>query len=458
MGSSQQLYLPPRLMQPARLSINWLNNKGQGINDSNPVPLIENIPVLNPICGWVIANNLDQSLMIYHQSGKIIGQIMEHNQSIVFKKFPEQTSTDQTKDVNAIENKALKQLVLGFLGKADKISYFKDFHHTINQSLEYIDPESFEQHKQYALFANRPVALVRCRIDMETATSYQSDHSRTTLKEEIKQGKKITHGYENIEFPITLGNYQSSNNGVIGYWKSEVPTGKFHAVVSSIESQTGNIINMSEGDNLMKNSLMTSLESDPQDVSLLMDIRGDLSVISRVLPTQSSSIHSIYFKEALTNIQMVFRNSAIISPPNKIHLPLMRDTSLTWEWWQKENKQDAPISIKQQLNITETAFNAGLAEILGKDEQLSDEYKELKKNAWTGLKEDPESCLKPFGDNEAYEVLLDQLNLKGKPLQAYQSILLMVLENYSKGILPPIMHGHLSVQEIRDGWLQLNSK
>jgi hypothetical protein len=67
-GSTYLISLPPRLVQPARINFRWLSAiEGEQEMNSHPAT--------TPICGWILPNNLDNSLAIYDNQGKALGSI-----------------------------------------------------------------------------------------------------------------------------------------------------------------------------------------------------------------------------------------------------------------------------------------------------------------------------------------------------------------------------------------------
>src|SRR5207237_8608435 len=59
--------LPPlRVAEASQVSFRWLAA-------ANPALEATALPATNPICGWVVPNNLDSSLMFYAGSGEAIG-------------------------------------------------------------------------------------------------------------------------------------------------------------------------------------------------------------------------------------------------------------------------------------------------------------------------------------------------------------------------------------------------
>jgi len=116
------IYLPPRLTQPARLNFRWLSaTKGaQEMNDS---------PTTSPICGWILPNNLDNSLTVYDNLGNALVVIdrQARLQSIPGKDL---TSEEIAKIIDDT-NPYLKQMVIYLRDQGEqeeqREAFFTDF-------------------------------------------------------------------------------------------------------------------------------------------------------------------------------------------------------------------------------------------------------------------------------------------------------------------------------------------
>lgn len=66
-------YLPPRFSPPARLNFRWL----AALSGQNGIDEVEmnSAPATTPICGWLLPNNFDNSLMVYDNTGHALGSI-----------------------------------------------------------------------------------------------------------------------------------------------------------------------------------------------------------------------------------------------------------------------------------------------------------------------------------------------------------------------------------------------
>ncbi len=110
MGSARdyKVVLPPRLAQPARINFRWLSadNGNQEMNAH---------PATTPICGWILPNNLDSSLMIYDNQGQALGSI---DQNADWEAAP--GSMAAVYSVSAIANEHLRKVVEYLAVKPDE--------------------------------------------------------------------------------------------------------------------------------------------------------------------------------------------------------------------------------------------------------------------------------------------------------------------------------------------------
>ena len=461
-----QALLKPRLVQAARLLTQWI--------DAEQEQVINNIPINNPICGWVVANNLDQTIMIYNGQGGLLGQLMEDDKEVVF-----QANMLATWGNIENENPHLQAFIESFTSSS--CDFFTTMHQTINQSLEYIDPISFAQYTKYALFASRPIALVRCALQMETADDYFSNQA---LKVSILQKRRndkdnqYTQAYEQITYPVQIGHDRLLHDGVIGYWKeSDNPINKgiFYATVATLEDIDDKLVmlrNCKTPQAFMKCCPQLTLQggrvsdktndlSNSQKLTLLFDPRGSLTVQSKILPVDQVQIPPILFKAALENIQITFSSFPVITPKDKLHLPLLHNPHIAWKWYQKEAIDSSSFKVLDQtLTITKQQYFDGIDAFFPKIDPTSRIYQTLT-TAWSVM--ETQGWLTRTSTNETellYVIHLGNIDFSkdgiSQEILANQSTIVAILSNYASGILPPIHHTHSGVQEIREGWLQIN--
>ncbi|MDB9421811.1 hypothetical protein PN467_15145 [Microcystis aeruginosa CS-563/04] len=345
---SHPIYLAPRLAQPARLNFRWLSatqqqkksRRGQQEQEMNDVP------ATSPICGWILPNNLDNSLTIYDDQGNPLVMIDRNAQlrSIPGRDY----SPEEIKTMIEKTNPYLKQMVSYLVKQVEqKEKFFTDFLTTINKSLETIDPEGFAQNKAISLLVARPLALVRSRINLAIQGIPAVSQNITSFSEDIfANAVRTTDAFEKVKFPIRIGEYQQFNDSLVGYWIEEkdgtYKGNTFYAPQScyvpheKIKTLFDNATDPTPDTPL---NLEQTLEEDTaQTLVMLIDPRGQVNASCGILPAKSISIPPEQYVPALQAIEITFLAAPLLSdlkPVNgldQIKLSLPEVPGYEWSW------------------------------------------------------------------------------------------------------------------------------
>jgi hypothetical protein len=260
--------LPPRIVQPARLNFRWLAGDDDFALAESDDPEMNSHPVSTPICGWLVPNNLDNSLMVFDQQGRALGSLTQgarwepapgSQRSVVRWPLPNphlqrvvsylqeqsaeviamdeiQTGGDRYRflrergpDKFYIDTLTNKLVVV----KNQKTEGFLDaFLNVIENALENIDPEYAGGHEALALLMGRPIAVARASLNLEVQgypaidqdwNVFRNDMERA-FQHESKDRNRETEDYTEVEFPIRIGEYKQLNDGLVGYWIEEEGT------------------------------------------------------------------------------------------------------------------------------------------------------------------------------------------------------------------------------------------
>ncbi|NEP73847.1 MAG: hypothetical protein F6K25_17510 [Okeania sp. SIO2G4] len=314
--------LPPRLVQPARLNFRWLS-ASQGEQEMN------SHPATTPICGWVLPNNLDNSLAIYDNLGKALGSI---NQQAKWKSAPGISRRIHNDD---IPNPYLKRVVNYIINQGQ--SFLSDFISALDSGLENIDPENFAQHQGLALLMGRPIAVVRASLNLELQGLPAINEDWNVFWQDLKRNSRDTDGFDRVKFPIRLGEYHQFNDGLVCYWQEEEDglSKVFYAPQSDLDQDTPNI--------------KVHLEDAPKLFTMLIDPRGKVHATCGILPTKGIDIPPDQYQEALEKIEITFLSTPILtdlkdlSDPTldkKINLPLPGEAGYEWSWLEQEKGGD----------------------------------------------------------------------------------------------------------------------
>lgn|GEM_PF-2172210 len=315
-------WLAPRFAQPARINFRLL------AADMPSVEVSEH-PATNPICGWLISNNLDNSLMVYNNQGEPLGSINQHG---VWDAPP---GTLKPLFLQDIPNAHLKELISHIMEHGPE--FLQAFLTALNSSIEKIDPENYRRFQSRALLMSRPIAVVRASLGLELNGLPALDHRWDSFIGDLNNarktnGKRTTGGSENIKIPIRVGEYHKFNDGLVGYW-IESEKGYHDDTFHSQQDQ------LSDSDIIRTHfeeplTISRSFKDPALKLTMLMDPRAAIHVTCGVLPVKSIELPPLHYQDALENIEVTFLSAPVITEREQIKLPLPSEPDSSWSWLQ----------------------------------------------------------------------------------------------------------------------------
>ncbi len=430
--------LPPRLMQPARVNFRWLSADAdqEEMNDH---------PATTPICGWVLANHLDNSLMIYDNAGKALG-------SVVKKDTGRSSSTDWApapggfgvSSADAISNGHLQKMVKTI--KEWGPDFLDDFINALDSAVENIEPENFARHQDLALLMGHPLALVRASVNLELKGLPVVHQGWNEFRQDLERQTRDDNGFTRVRFPIRIGEYKQFNDGTVGYWK-ETKTGYEDGVFFAPQSDDLKLKSTHLKTHRTHPDAMVfyqTVESEAQILSLLIDPRGLVHATTGILPVKAINIPPDQYAEALQAIEITFLSTPVLTDVGKIHLPLPEEAGYQWSWLQKNMRQEwsevSSLGLLQKQTFVDE-FDRERAEIIWKD---------LKDQTWIKL-------LDPNDDTRASVTAKDARKDAPLPpaLEANVDKIEDLLDRAHIGPVEPSAK-FSGPQEIREGWLRLS--
>ncbi len=318
--------LPPRLMQPARINFRWLSADAdqEEMNDH---------PATTPICGWVLANNLDNSLMVYDNSGRALGSIVKKDRG------PEWVSAPGGLGVNsldAISNPHLRKIVKTIHEWGNDKKFLDDFITAIDSAVENIEPENFTHHQDLALLMGRPLALVRASVNLELKGLPATHQGWNEFRQDLQRDGRDDNGFTRVQFPIRIGEYKQFNDGTVGYWKEKNGTYEDN-VFFAPQSDNGATFKGTTHLKTHKTNpeamvFFQTVESPPQILTLLIDPRGLVHATTGIVPAKAINIPPDQYAAALQAIEITFLSTPVLTDAGKIHLPLPDEAGYQWSW------------------------------------------------------------------------------------------------------------------------------
>ena len=329
-GQDRLAWLPPRLVQPARLDFRWLA-AGADLEEMN------SHPATTPVCGWIVPNNLDDSLAVYDARGEALGSLaIDPSDEDPWIPAP---GSSAARSENDILNPYLQQVVTWLLRNIRKDKEFGPaFLDALDSALENIDPENFAQHQDLALLMGRPLAIVRAALNLSVQGLPAVDQGWDAFRQDLRRTQRDDDGFSGVRFPLRLGEFSQFNDGLAGYWKESAGGGlssPFYAVQSEPETGPGSIHYAHDPANIA-----LALNEAPLLVTMLVDPRGVVHATSGILPVQSLRIPADQYLPSLQAISVTFLSAPVLTTPGKLDLPVPAEPGYAWSWL--ERNPDSP--------------------------------------------------------------------------------------------------------------------
>lgn len=299
--------LSPRLAQPARLRFEWLPAKPTGgTRTSDP-------PEANPVCGFLLVNNLDGALAVYDKDGRALGSI---DRSKNWQKAPETSVLVRVSARGAPElpDAHLQKVVEHLLAQDD--AFLRAFLSAQRTALETIDPEAYAESPSRALLMARPVAVVRAAlsIELQGPPAFDPTTEPRGPDADAPAEESMTHGFEKVKFPVRLGEYKQLNDGVVGYFR-ERDDGTYEDGVfySPQERKVGHAKIRTYADGVEDMLILRAPKDPPQHVTLLLDPRGQVHATAGVLPSPQMRLSPEHYARALEAMEVSFLTAPVLT-------------------------------------------------------------------------------------------------------------------------------------------------
>jgi len=432
--------LPPRLVQPARISFRWLSGNPQYEGESG------SHPSLSPICGWILSDRIDRTIEIYNAAGRSLGEL-EVRKVGEQRWRPAPGSSQAVSSIAEIPNLYLRKVVEYLDQKEDE--FLERFVLALSTAWDNIEPNNFDSSPSIALLMGQPMAIVRASINLELQGFPAVNQDWGMFRQDLRRTTREHNGFPRVNFPLRLGDYRRKGDGLIGYWL-ENQSGNLsesvyipQAELSELDKEQGIITDL--------HLINQSIQSEPQIVTMLIDHRASVHLISGILPTKAINVLPEHYVDALSAIETTFLTAPILTP-SKMYLPILEEQGYSWSWLEKGNRenQETWSEISSIGEIQECQF------ITTVEQQIPDLDA---KEAWNYLLQADVYWLKNSEANQAFKEIVPFENRKEKeliqPYKRKQKQIEFILDLCSIKIRQAMVEANFSEQEIREGWLKL---
>lgn len=433
-GLDSVAYFPPRLSQPAKIDVSLLSA------ESNDMKMNSHLGT-TPVCGWILPNNLDQSIMIYDKNGNALGSLVFLDANVKWQKAPQsKTGLDSADDISNSHLKKMVKYIMNPKDNVDKKDFFNKFLSVIEISAENIAPDNYAQYKSLALLMGRPLALVRTSLKFELYGDPCIDQGWYAFMTEMNNGDDSdqTLGFTKVKFPVRVGEFKQLNDGVVGYWKEDASGDYEDNTFYTVQDDT--IEHDCIKQNTQNGSLALSIDSEVKFLSMLVDPRAKIHVTTGILPVKTLVIPGKYYSDTLNGIEVTFLTAPVLSDSSGISIPLFQEPGSTLSWLEKSG--DYWAELLRGKTISKSVFNA-----VFKDQSMV-------ASIWEGLNE--AKWIEPLDNDPDIATVLDKETRQelSDDIKGQTDLIKKILDNYylniadSKAVFPCNIQSH-------EGWLKI---
>ncbi len=326
----EAILLPPRIVQPAQLTFRFLAAEHDGSE-------MNSHPDSTPICGWAMANHLDQSLFFYNASGEALGSLeTDESTRVRWRSAPGRSAPGQPERIiylDQISNVYLRRMVAFFLsGSKD---YFLRFLTDLENAQMKIEPELAGD----AFLMSQPLALVRAMMSLVLQGPPAAHQGWNAFRQNMTRRRLEDDKFTRVQFPFRLGEQDQLNDGLTVYWLEDENGGyRENAYVIP------NYDEAASAQDKKCDFLYQSVEAQPLRVTMLIDPRAMVHAAIGVLPVKAIQIPPHIYADALKRIEMTFLAAPLLvdrchrDAPQEIALPMADPPGYHWLWIEKRGK------------------------------------------------------------------------------------------------------------------------
>jgi hypothetical protein len=333
--SDTDVYLSPRVTQPARFLFRWLSANHDKVE-------MNSHPATTPVCGWVLCNHLDSSLWIYDNKGNAYGSLILNGDStkVIWQCVPggsafgkSITEFFNTTAKNA--NKDLKAFAIALYNNGEP-GYLRPFMRALDKSSSLIEPQNYKQQRGSAVLMGQPLALVRASLTFQLQGLPAYNQSWTDFKKEVdgdNNGQSVPRSdnkFTQVQFPVRAGAMAQAGDGMVGYFKAG-DYSHFYALAVADPSSTK--VTVPTDDNI---TLSFAPPTDSTTISMLVNPRGKVHATTGIFPVKAIDIPPDQYVDALKRLELTFLTSPVVSSASRLAFPMPGESGGNWSWIENE--------------------------------------------------------------------------------------------------------------------------
>ncbi|MDR9857199.1 hypothetical protein RJP21_26735 [Paenibacillus sp. VCA1] len=328
----QLVMLPPRFMQPTRLGFNWIRARSHEFCDFN-------LPD-SPICGWMIPNHADQSLLIYDEEGVMLGSLVTtafDGDRVQWRNAPgmpfpdsEPFSDDasRSEELPAAMNADMKAFLSEILRRSheQQEDVLTPFLHLIDSALWDIHQPESASASGLSLFVGKPLVLAKANVKLIQAGPPEG---YKLLESNNKKPVPVPDiSIKRFEMPLWVGETHHTGDGTIGFFIQDGQSDykQFNSAFAEPDSAS----------DYLKRSNQIYVSADDQaagtTLSLILDPLASIHLISGMLPVSEQRIPIDRIEDALDQLYLTLYAGPMLVGEESYVMPLTKLPNRDWEF------------------------------------------------------------------------------------------------------------------------------
>jgi hypothetical protein len=347
-ANADSIYLPPRVLAPARVDANWLsavhNDEVPGV--SADFVEVNSHPATSPVCGWIVPNHLDVCLAFYDAGGTPIGSFSEQHGGHVYTTHAGNLNLHDLQlraDIgppgqSANVNPHVARLMWFVAGQ--KAGFLREFMAGIARSEALIQPARSAQDPALAVLFGQPLAITRATLGLSTAggvlpTNQLNSGPLAALKTSVDAGwtryldrqQHTSAGLQSITFPARVGNPVDIDDGLVAFLP-EAADGSYSTVFMPTATAGADEHLQPPG----PGTTQLQLNAPAQVLTLIVDPRAAVHITTGVVPTATLSIPPDQYSEAMRSLAVSFNVHPVLQSARGLKLPVPAIPGFDWSW------------------------------------------------------------------------------------------------------------------------------
>ena len=302
---SALLQVKPRLPQPSRLRLTFLDGNDDGL-------LVGSSFAADPICGWLLANRLDDALVVYDHFGVMQGELILERNTALWLPAPDLAGPQEQVGTPALANLHLATLINGIVESTNSGGALKDLITTIQQASWAIAPTGPDA-QQLAALVGFPIAVARAQILLETFGAPATSQGWEAT------GRDLDGGLAQASFTVRLGSTDMYDDALIGALADDDPA---HLISPYGPGSNGYVV--AGQHQVTANSALT--------LTLLLHPHGTVHAFTGLLPSTVAALPPACQEAPLRSMEVTFRSGPLLSPATGLSAPLPAAGRGDWSW------------------------------------------------------------------------------------------------------------------------------